>query len=204
MSEKNKRFELLERGAEIIHLKGYHNTGINEILTASAVPKGSFYFYFKNKEDFGLQLIDFYLTRFLQAADHHIATPGIPYLQRLRNFFDDFLVFFENKNYRGGCPIGNFALEMADLNEHFREKLNGAFAKMKEKILMFLEKAQEHNEVPANGETDMPVNEIADFILNSWEGALLRLKVGRNKTQMHLFYTIVFEHLLKRQTKTKN
>ena len=141
MSTKNKRIELLEKGSQIIHLKGYHNTGINEILEASNVPKGSFYFYFKNKEDFGLQLIDHYLCRFLDAADRHIARRDLPCLQRFKNFFDEFLALFKSKNYIGGCPIGNFALEMGDLNEDFREKINDAFLKMKQKIFLFLSRS---------------------------------------------------------------
>ena len=52
---------ILAEGARIIHENGYNNTGIQEILIAAGVPKGSFYFYFKSKEDFGLQLVDFYL-----------------------------------------------------------------------------------------------------------------------------------------------
>ncbi len=163
MNKKNNRAELLEKGARIIHRKGYHNTGINEILEAANVPKGSFYFYFKNKEDFGLQLIDFYLTGFLGAADNHIATPGTPYLQGFRNFLDEFLVFFESLDYSGGCPIGNFAREMSDLSESFREKLNETFTKMKHKVLMFLEKGQKNNELSS----DLNISEMADFILNS-------------------------------------
>ena len=57
---QNTRQKILEVGAEIIHLKGYNHTGLQEILQAAGVPKGSFYNYFKNKEDFGLQVIDFF------------------------------------------------------------------------------------------------------------------------------------------------
>jgi len=54
----------LERGAEIIHLKGFNHTGVQEVLRAAGVPKGSFYNYFKNKEDFGLQVIDYFMECF--------------------------------------------------------------------------------------------------------------------------------------------
>lgn len=194
--KKDKRVELLEKGAQIIYQKGFNNTGINEILAASGVPKGSFYFYFKNKEDYGLQLIDHFLIRFLDTADQCMTTPGISYLERFRNFFDGFLAFFESMDYTGGCPIGNFSLEMSDLNENFREKLNASFEKMKEKLIGFLENAQN------GGELDpvLDIGEMADFILNGWEGALMRLKVAKNSAQMHLFYKIVFDTLLKKRT----
>lgn len=192
-SESRKKIELLEKGAQIIHHKGFNNTGINEILEAARVPKGSFYFYFKSKEDFGLQLIDFLMAgNFMTAADHHIDVPGIPYLVKFRNFLDGFLEYFEKNNYIGGCPIGNFALEMADLNENFRLKLKKALADMTKKVALFLEKAKEAGELPPGFDT----NANAEFILNSWEGVLMRLKVEKSSAPMHLFYKIVFENLL--------
>jgi TetR/AcrR family transcriptional repressor of nem operon len=91
-----------------------------------------------------------------------------------------------------GCPIGNFALEMADLNENFRLKLKKALADMTKKAALFLEKAKENGELPPGFNTDAN----AEFILNSWEGALMRLKVEKSSAPMHLFYKIVFENLL--------
>ena len=193
MSERSKKIELLEKGAQIIHHKGFNNTGINEILAAAAVPKGSFYFYFKSKEDFGLQLVDFFMAgNFMTAADFHLAAPGTSYLQKLRDFFDGFLGYFEKMDYTRGCPIGNFTLEMAGLNENFRLKLRDALAKMTGKIALFLEKAKESGELPPGFDSE----ENAKFILNSWEGTLLRLKVEKTAAPMQLFYQIVFGHLL--------
>jgi len=57
----NTKSRLIEIGAEIIHLKGFNHTGIKEILEAAQVPKGSFYHYFESKEDFGLQVIDYFV-----------------------------------------------------------------------------------------------------------------------------------------------
>ncbi|MGD2086344.1 MAG: TetR family transcriptional regulator C-terminal domain-containing protein [Candidatus Aminicenantes bacterium] len=191
--ESGKKIELLEKGAQIIHHKGFNNTGINEILEAARVPKGSFYFYFKSKEEFGLQVIDFLMAgNFITAADHHLAAPGIPYLEKFKNFFDGFLEYFEKNDYIGGCPIGNFALEMADLNKNFRLKLKKALADMTEKVALFLVKAKENGELPPGFDTEAT----AEFILNSWEGALMRLKVEKSSAPMHLFYKIVFENLL--------
>jgi TetR/AcrR family transcriptional repressor of nem operon len=90
---------------------------------------------------------------------------------------------------------------MGDLNEQFREKINKAFARMKEKVLIFLEGAQNNGEIAPD--PDMSFDETADFILNSWEGALLRLKEAKSKKQMHLFYHIVFDRLLCKNKQSK-
>ena len=138
-------------------------------------------------------MIDFLMAgNFMRAADIHITAPGIPYLEKLKNFFDGFLRYFEKNDYIGGCPIGNFALEMADLNENFRLKLKKALADMTKKVALFLDKAKENKELP----TDFDTEANAKFILNSWEGALMRLKVEKSSAPMHLFYRIVFKNLL--------
>ncbi|MBI2848766.1 MAG: TetR family transcriptional regulator C-terminal domain-containing protein [Chloroflexi bacterium] len=198
-TDRGKKSHLLERGAELVYQQGFHNTGINQILEAAGVPRGSFYFYFKNKEDFGLQLIDFFLSGFMTCADNHLQTGALPFLQRLKNFFDEFLARFEQMGFRGGCPIGNLSLEMSDLNEAMRGKLGNAFEQMQAKIQMFLEGAKEQGEL----DYGLDVRETAHVILNSWEGALLRTKVLKNSSPMHSFDCCVFSILLKSRTDIK-
>ena len=41
--------------------KSFHSVGLNEILTSVKVPKGSFYHYFKSKEQFGVELLAHYV-----------------------------------------------------------------------------------------------------------------------------------------------
>jgi TetR/AcrR family transcriptional repressor of nem operon len=88
---------------------------------------------------------------------------------------------------------------MGDLNERFREKLEDAFLKMKHKISQFLNAAIANREI----DPSLAVDEAADFILNSWEGALMRLKITRTKTQMILFYNVIFDKLLKKKDVTQ-
>src|SRR5208337_4914285 len=58
MAKEATRQAIIQKGAKLIHSRGFVNTGIQEIITAAGVPKGSFYFYFKNKDDFGASVID--------------------------------------------------------------------------------------------------------------------------------------------------
>ncbi len=97
---KEKFFQV---GSRIVHRKGFNHTGILELLKAANVPKGSFYFYFKNKEDFGLQLIDyfardFFFSRIKEFDNHKKSSP----LLNLRHFFLSFLPYFEKNDFEGG------------------------------------------------------------------------------------------------------
>lgn len=193
MKETDTKKILLEKGAEIIHRKGFNYAGIQEILAAAGVPKGSFYFYFKSKEDFGLQLIDFHAGIFLTFLDQCIQDTRIKPVERLRVFFNYFLSVLKENNFQGGCPLGNLAQENSDLNESFRAKLRDVFEQSKRKIAECLREAQNGNEL--NGSLD--VNETADFIFNSWHGTLMRTKVLRDSSAYDIFNKMIFEVFLK-------
>jgi TetR/AcrR family transcriptional repressor of nem operon len=114
------------------------------------------------------------------------------YVKSLRDFFDDFLRYFKGNEFKGGCPIANFSMEMSDINENIRKKLDLAFYEMNKKISLFLEKAKKNGELSLNFDIDRASN----FILNSWEGALLRIKASKNSAPMKLFNDFVFQKLL--------
>ena len=50
--KEHKREAIIASGAELMLRKGYHGTGVQEIVDGANVPKGSFYHYFNSKEDF--------------------------------------------------------------------------------------------------------------------------------------------------------
>ncbi len=200
MSRSEIKELILQEGAKIIHLKGFHNTGINEILESAGVPKGSFYFYFKDKEDFGLQLIDYFSPYFSSQAQKHLQSPEKLYLKKMSAFFDEFQIFFEAQGCKMGCPIGNLALEMGDLNENFRKKLDKVMESMKHFVFEFLKGAHDNMEIsPA-----LDIAEVSDFIINSWEGALLRMKVRGEISPLLNFKKIVFELILFSNSDNKN
>lgn len=192
MKEAETKRKILEKGSEIIHKKGFNNTGIQEILAAAGIPKGSFYFYFKSKEDFGLQLIDFHAGYFLTVLDSCLKDEKLKPLERLRVFFDHFLSLMQENAFQGGCPLGNLAQEMSDQNELFRGKLQEVFEQSKNKIAECLLEARQRKELSSS----LDVYETADFIFNSWHGALIRTKVLRSHNAYVLFNKMVFEVLL--------
>jgi TetR/AcrR family transcriptional regulator, transcriptional repressor for nem operon len=193
MRKETTKDKILAHGAQIIHQKGFKNTGIQEILHNAGVPKGSFYFYFKSKEDFGLELIDYYFNFFALMIESHLKGPEVSPLKRLQSFFEKFRSICEQHGCKGGCPIGNLTQEMGGLSDTFQHKLRHALNKMKTGIAECLDLARQEQEIdPA-----LDVSEAADFILNSWEGALLRMKAEGNTVPLILFEKMVFGRVLK-------
>jgi len=191
---QNTRQKILEAGAEIIHLKGYNHTGLQEILQATGVPKGSFYNYFRSKEDFGLQVIDFFADLFASMAGEIIRDESLTPLEKIARMLDGFMDFFKSKDYAYGCPIGNLAQEMGDLSPAFREKLKRAADKMVDTYRGLLEQARIAGEISA----DLDATETAYFIVSSWHGALVRMKIEKGQKPLENHKRFIFDYVFRR------
>jgi TetR/AcrR family transcriptional regulator, transcriptional repressor for nem operon len=186
------REHILACGGKIIHHKGFNATGLQEILQAAGVPKGSFYFYFKSKEDFGLALIDYYRGVFAERIGVLIEDETLPPLERLKRFFLWFHEYFAREGFIKGCPIGNLVQELGDVNPVFREKLNASLERLIHVIATLLQAAKEQGALPARLSPDAT----ARFIVSAWQGSLLRMKAVAGPEPLDNFLTMIFEVLL--------
>jgi TetR/AcrR family transcriptional repressor of nem operon len=189
---KTTKGRILEIGAEIVHRKGFNHTGIQEILSTANVPKGSFYNYFKSKEDFGLELIDTFMGHFARLSSKFLEDTSVPPLQRIENLFKWFMDFFKSKNYSAGCPIGNLSQEMGDLSPAFREKLEDAVDTMAEPFTIVLGEARDRGEISQ----DLDPGEAAYFLVSSWHGALVRMKIVKGPEPLENHFKFMFGSVL--------
>lgn len=190
----NTRDRIIETGAEIIHRKGFNHTGIQEILNAASVPKGSFYNYFKSKDEFGLQIIDYFSEHFKQIAKETLEDTRVSPLSRIYAFLTAFMEYFESQNYAGGCPIGNLAQEMGDLSPVFREKLSEAINMMIDAYKQVLTAAQKDRKISKN----LDIQDTAAFIVAGWHGAIIQMKLTQSLAPLKNHRRFVFDHILKK------
>ncbi len=193
MSKPSVKESIIRQGAIIVHSKGYNNTGLSDILNAAGVPKGSFYFYFKSKDEFGLALLDFYWEFIKEMIRKYCTDEKIPPLTRLENFMDAYRDLFIKMGHRGGCPIGNLMQEMSDLNEDFRARVSDIYSRMKDSMAQLLKEASTRGDIPHSADPDRT----AQFILNSWEGSIMHMKLAKNSEPLELFKQMVFGQVLK-------
>ncbi|MGB6068677.1 MAG: TetR family transcriptional regulator C-terminal domain-containing protein [Desulfomonilaceae bacterium] len=194
MTKETTKDRILAHAAQIIRKKGFNNTGIQEILQSAGVPKGSFYFYFKSKEDLGLALIDYHAEALAERNAPIFESMETPPLERLEKFFEGARLLCDQEEGRAGCPIGNLTQEMGILSDAFQGRLRRVFNGMKTAIRKCLEEAQTRNEI----DPDLDADETADFVVNSWQGALLRMKAEGNLQPLVLFEKMLFGCILKR------
>lgn len=176
LPKHNAKHDIVAISASLMHLKGFNNTGIQEILQRANIPKGSFYHYFKNKEDLGLQIIDYYTEMITSLFKRYLQDTTVLPLERLDNLMTFYAQHFKKMKYKLGCPLGNFSLEMGDLSEEFREKLYGSIDTLISIIESCLQEAKTEGQIADTIDT----RKAAEFIFQSFEGALLYMKVSKS------------------------
>lgn len=117
------RIRLLREGVAMLTERGFGAVGLDEILGAAEVPKGSFYHYFGSKAEFGLALIDAYSAYFAKKLDRWFLDQSLAPLDRLRAFIEDARQGVVRFDFRRGCLVGNLGQEIVSLPESYRERL---------------------------------------------------------------------------------
>ena len=199
MAAKLTREHLIDVGLELMHRHGYNTTGLTEILEAADIPKGSFYHHFGSKEDFAAAV----LGRYVAHEGEHAATVlndlKTSPLKRLRRYFSDLMKIYGQKGAIPGCMMGRFSLEMATESPQLRKQISASFAHWQQTIATVIQQAVAQKELPAGTDPDS----LAGFLLNSWEGALLRSQAEKNDAPLETFMRYVFDGLLTKKSKRK-
>lgn len=188
----NTRTNLVQAGLQTFHREGFAATGIQSIVEQAGVPKGSFYNHFDSKETFGASVVDAYFERAQARLDSAFGNTELAPLARLETYFDSLIVAFRDNQFSKGCLMGNLSAEIADHSEAIRLRLVEQFAAWCQVIEHCLLDAQRQGQLDGN----LSAKSLSDFILNSWEGALLRMRVEKNETPLQEFKQFIFGHLL--------
>jgi TetR/AcrR family transcriptional repressor of nem operon len=173
MHETKQR--LITTGLRLMLERGYNAVGIQDLLAETGVPKGSFYHHFATKEDFALQVVDAYTVNVHALLDTTLADQGRPPLERVRGFFEGVRVAYEAEGYLG-CFLGALGQELSGASEVFRRKIEGCLADISARLAICLEEARVGGDLPAATNTA----QMADVLVNAWEGAALRTRLVRS------------------------
>ena len=192
MKRTRKREDLIRVGREIIVRQGFNATGLSDILAAAEVPKGSFYYYFESKEDFGLAIIEDCACEYEERLSTTVGNESLPPLERLNSYFEASMSDMETNGFETGCLIGNLAQELAPQNELFRDRLDQILTTWETYFTDCLEVADELELLQPEADT----KSLARFILSGWQGAMLRAKVIRSPEPLQTFIHILFERVL--------
>jgi TetR/AcrR family transcriptional regulator, transcriptional repressor for nem operon len=182
------RQQLLEHGKSMLLRHGYHDLGLTALLEATAVPKGSFYHHFGSKEEFGLQVVDFYMQEVHAGLDLCLEDEMRPPLDRVRRFFELSERKYREEGYLG-CLLGGLGQELSGVSEVFRRKVEECFAEIAVRISRCLALAVTRGDLPRSTDT----RAMADLLVNCWEGAALRARLLRRPAPLRQMLDFYFQ-----------
>ena len=173
--EFNKE-NLLNQGVAFFMNQGYHGTGLQEILDAVGVPKGSFYNYFGSKEDYCAEVVHHYINPFIAQLSAHLSKSDTDALGALKCYFDELTVELEKNEFKGGCLLGNLMGEIGSSSSICQQSLQSAVRRYRDLLQSGLAQAQQQGTV----RLDKSAAEMADLLINTWQVALLRMQIEKS------------------------
>ena len=171
---------LIDAGLRMLLQHGYNSLGIQALLTATGIPKGSFYHHFKDKEDFALKVIDAYIAEVHAGLDACLQEHEQLPLARVRHFFELTQQKYREEGYMG-CLMGGLGQELSGVSEVFRRKIEWCFSSIAERVAACLDEARQRGEIP----TGCDVQQMANLLVDCWEGAALRSRLRRNPASLN-------------------
>jgi len=174
---KNK---LIRSGLQQLTEHGFTSSGIDQILKNVGVPKGSFYYYFTNKEAFGQAVIDKYATYFANKLDIFLLDESYPPLTRISNFVEDAKIGMSRHQFKRGCLIGNLGQEVDLLPENFRPQLIDIFLYWQQCLAKCLKAAQVKGDISITANCEL----LAEYFWIGWEGAVSRARLVQSTTPL--------------------
>lgn len=178
----DKKEQIIKVSSELFHKYGYNSVGLSAILKEVGLPKGSFYYYFSSKENLLIEVVHYFVNETIALFNSFPRT-----IQGLYGFFNAYFDRFKSLGYTRGCPIGNFTVELSDINENVRLSLSSWSE--------FLEKNIEAILIEEKYEVDQAAK-ISSFIISAFEGVLLKARIEKNKKPLEEFNYFIFKNIL--------
>ena len=172
---KETRQHILDTGYKLIVSKGFSSVGLTEILQSAGVPKGSFYYYFKSKEQFGEEIISNYFREYLVALENIFQLRGSSAYNRLMEYWQRWIETQSDSCVDQKCLVVKLSAEVADLSEPMRVALLNGSSQVVQRIAQCIEAGIDDGSIVKSNAAVT-----ADFLYNMWLGTTLMSKLQRN------------------------
>jgi TetR/AcrR family transcriptional repressor of nem operon len=193
MPRPSLRDNLLDAGLATMFRAGYAGATVRDIADAAGAPHGSFTNHFRSKEAFAIEVLDRYFEHVKELVREALTARRLTPRARLRRYLDLISGRLAADGWTRGCLIGDFSLETTQQSEALRRRLAEIFLEWRGMFATCIAEGQKAGEIPKR----FSAEELAEFLLASWEGAILRMKVERSGAPLERFKKIAFSTLFK-------
>jgi TetR/AcrR family transcriptional repressor of nem operon len=177
--QNDVRQHILDTSKALILGKGFTAVGLSEVLTTAGVPKGSFYYYFESKEQFGQELLEHYFIGYLESLDTLLRPDGSPARERFMRYWRRWMDLQEQGRCHGQCLVVKLGAEVSDLSEAMRMALHRGTDRIIARLAACVAEGAADGSLPG---LDPPG--VAQTLYELWLGASLLTKVRRDASAL--------------------
>ncbi|RZS95372.1 TetR/AcrR family transcriptional regulator [Cecembia calidifontis] len=177
------RSMILHKAFELIYVKGYQTTSIDDIIATTQVTKGAFYYHFKTKDEMGLAIINEVLKPTLASSFIEPLQGEQDPLNAIYNLMDSLLMKNEFLKVEYGCPASNFTQEMTPWNSEFNKALNELTREWTEAITATIERGKKSGVI----RKDVNAKQVTIFVLSGYWG-IRNLGKLENSKKVYISY----------------
>src|SRR5437764_1831273 len=199
MGRASLRDKILRAGLPVMFRSGYHRASVRDICAAARAPHGSFTNHFRSKEAFALEVLDQYFDYLKGLVSEALNDETLTPRQRLERYLDVITDKLERDRWMIGCLIGDLSLQASSHSNLLRKRLDAIFKEWRAMFASCIAAAQSAGEI----DSQFNATDLAEFLLASWQGAILRMKVEQGPAALQRFKSIVFATVLKSSADTK-
>jgi TetR/AcrR family transcriptional repressor of nem operon len=191
MAKPSAREKIVAAAADRFHAVGYHACGVQEIVDAAGVPKGSFYNYFKAKELLAVEVLGIYWK---SVAIDMLSDKSIAPVERIRGHFEHIASLYAGYGYGRGCLIGKFVQEISGLTPRIRHDVVTEVVRWGDLLASTIREGQADGSIAAEIDAD----QIARFLISSWGGAASSMKIAQSRAPLDDYFAVALLVLLHR------
>lgn len=170
---KNTRERIVRSATQLVSVKGYFHTTVDDVLAATKLTKGGFYAHFDSKESLGRAVIDHATKVFFERVVGHVHRFADP-RDQLHALLEAYRMYAVGKAFDGGCFFVNLATEMDDQHPEFAALVAERFAEFRGVVTTIVNKGK------ATGAFDpaLPTESLAVAIISYLTGTMMQAKVS--------------------------
>ncbi|MDP4093660.1 MAG: TetR/AcrR family transcriptional regulator [Bacillota bacterium] len=191
MNKSDTKTKLIEVGVKIILEKGYHAAGLMEILSEAKVPKGSFYHYFKSKEDFCIAIINYYSSEYIEKSLSSLLIKTMSARERILLFFNNERNYYLRQQCKQGCLVVKMITEMSQVSTPIRIELQNGINIWLKALASCIKEGIDAGEIKAIKSPEF----MAEYIHSAWMGALTRMQVYESVQPLDNFMEFLIQQI---------
>ncbi len=177
MASANTKQKIVRTAAELLWSEGYEGASINEVVARAGISKGGFFHHYPNKKTIVLEVLHKYAEeQILTPLDKHLmgSTDAMSVKVGLMSWIQEVYGAQANKGFKGGCMLGNFALECSDHDEEMREAMKQIFLQWENQLVGYL------RPVAQEGKILMEARQFARMLIAMTQGITMTAKVHKD------------------------